>query len=105
MPDNPKSKGKPFYPMPPVIPDTSENIARAVTRTRLPKDGWVYEREHRTIQRGQQMRLRPVRQPQCSRQRHQRPHPEAATIAVNALGIVSERASTVNAEIAHRRNL
>ena len=51
MADNPKSKGKrkrePFYPMPPTIPDTSENIARVATRTRPPKDGWAYGRERK----------------------------------------------------------
>ena len=51
MSDKSKSKGKrkrePFYPMPPMIPDTPENIARAVTRTRPPKDGWAYEKEHK----------------------------------------------------------
>lgn len=53
MADNPKSKGKrkPFYPMPSTIPDTPENIARAVTRTRPPEDGWAYERE-RNAKRG-----------------------------------------------------
>ena len=49
MADKSKSKGKrkrePYYPMPPQIPDTPENIARAVTRTRPPKDGWAYEKE------------------------------------------------------------
>ena len=45
-----KSKGErePFYPMPDMIPDTPENIARAVTRMRPPKDGWAYEREFKT---------------------------------------------------------
>ena len=49
MPDKSKSKGKrkPFYPMPPMIPDMPENIARAVTRTPPLKDGWAYEREHK----------------------------------------------------------
>lgn len=50
-----KSKGKrkrePFYPMPRMIPDTPENIVRAVTRTPSPKDGWAYVREF-TAKRG-----------------------------------------------------
>ena len=47
MAKKPKGKGKrdPYYPMPPMIPDTPENIARAVMRPRPPKDGWAYERE------------------------------------------------------------
>ena len=40
-----KSKREPKYPMPPMIPDTPENIAQAVTWTRPSKDGWAYERE------------------------------------------------------------
>ena len=49
MADKPKSKRKrePFYPMPPMILDTPENIARAVTRPRPPKDGWACERERK----------------------------------------------------------
>ena len=44
MADKPKGKRKrePFYPM---MPDTHENIARAVTRP--PEDGWAYERERK----------------------------------------------------------
>ena len=43
--DKDKGKREPYYPMPEQIPDTPENIARAVTRTRPPKDGWAYEKE------------------------------------------------------------
>ena len=43
MSDNPKGDGKgkrePYYPMPEQIPDTPENIARAVTRTQKETDG------------------------------------------------------------------
>ena len=55
-------------------------------------------------QRRQYASHRPVRQPQCPHQRHQRPDPNAASIAVNALRIVSECTLAANAEIADSCN-
>ena len=38
----PKPKRTPKLDMPEMIPDTPENVAKAITRTRPPRGGWSY---------------------------------------------------------------
>ena len=40
-----KAKRKPRGEMPEMIPDTPQNVARAILRTRPPKCGWKYLKE------------------------------------------------------------